>query len=74
MKGGRHRSTACLARWSAATALPASGLSEQTWRAYALHMLLFQLVLTVFTYALLRFQAVLPLNRARWAPLAAMAR
>ncbi|GAO53574.1 potassium-transporting ATPase subunit KdpA [Novosphingobium sp. MD-1] len=36
--------------------------SEQTWRAYALHMLLFQLVLTVFTYALLRFQAVLPLN------------
>jgi K+-transporting ATPase ATPase A chain len=35
---------------------------QQTWRAYALHMLLFQLVLTVFTYALLRFQAVLPLN------------
>jgi potassium-transporting ATPase potassium-binding subunit len=36
--------------------------SEQSWRAYALHMLLFQLVLTLFTYAILRFQAVLPLN------------
>jgi K+-transporting ATPase ATPase A chain len=36
--------------------------SEQTWRTYALHMLLFQLVLTLFTYAILRLQAVLPLN------------
>ncbi|WP_374410953.1 potassium-transporting ATPase subunit KdpA [Novosphingobium colocasiae] len=36
--------------------------AEQGWRAYALHMLLFQLVLTVFTYALLRLQAGLPLN------------
>lgn len=36
--------------------------SEQTWRVYALHMLLFQLVLTLFTYAILRLQAVLPLN------------
>lgn len=35
---------------------------EQSWRTYALHMLLFQLVLTVFTYAILRLQAVLPLN------------
>lgn len=35
---------------------------EQGWRTYALHMLLFQLVLTVFTYAILRLQAVLPLN------------
>lgn len=35
---------------------------ELSWRAYALHMLLFQLVLTMFTYALLRLQAVLPLN------------
>lgn len=35
---------------------------EQSWRAYAVHMLLFQLVLTLFTYALLRLQAVLPLN------------
>ena len=35
---------------------------EQGWRSYAVHMLLFQLVLTVFTYAVLRLQAVLPLN------------
>lgn len=35
---------------------------EQGWRTYALHMLLFQLVLTVFTYAILRLQGVLPLN------------
>ena len=36
--------------------------AEQGWRAYALHMLLFQLVLTLFTYAILRLQAILPLN------------
>jgi len=36
--------------------------AEQTWRTYALHMLLFQLVLTGFTYATLRLQAALPLN------------
>lgn len=35
---------------------------EQGWRTYAVHMLLFQLVLTLFTYAILRLQAVLPLN------------
>lgn len=35
---------------------------EQGWRSYAVHMLLFQLVLTLFTYAVLRFQAPLPLN------------
>lgn len=35
---------------------------EQGWRTYAVHMLLFQLVLTLFTYALLRLQAALPLN------------
>ncbi|MGN6279883.1 MAG: potassium-transporting ATPase subunit KdpA [Sphingomonas sp.] len=35
---------------------------EQGWRAYALHMLMFQLVALLFTYALLRLQAVLPLN------------
>ena len=35
---------------------------EQGWRSYAVHMLLFQLVLTLFTYAILRLQAVLPLN------------
>jgi len=36
--------------------------AEQGWRTYALHMLLFQLVLTLFTYAVLRLQADLPLN------------
>ena len=36
--------------------------AEQTWRTYALHMLLFQLVLTGFTYAIIRLQAALPLN------------
>ncbi len=35
---------------------------EQGWRSYAVQMLVFQLVLTVFTYALLRLQSVLPLN------------
>lgn len=36
--------------------------AEMGWRRYALHMLLFQAVLLVFTYAVLRLQAVLPLN------------
>ena len=36
--------------------------AEQGWRRYALHMLLFQLVLLLFTYAVLRLQAVLPMN------------
>lgn len=35
---------------------------EQGWRRYALHMLVFQLVTALFTYAVLRLQAVLPLN------------
>ncbi len=35
---------------------------EQTWRQYALALLLFQLVTTLATYALLRLQAHLPLN------------
>ncbi|WP_448662098.1 potassium-transporting ATPase subunit KdpA [Sphingomonas sp. CJ20] len=35
---------------------------EQGWRAYAVHMLLFQLVLLLFTYAILRLQDVLPMN------------
>ena len=36
--------------------------AEQGWRRYAAHMLLFQLVLLLFTYAILRLQHVLPLN------------
>jgi K+-transporting ATPase ATPase A chain len=43
----------------------ASGIDperEQNWLTYALHMLAFQLVLTLFTYAILRLQAMLPMN------------
>lgn len=36
--------------------------AEQGWRRYAVHMLLFQMLLLLFTYAILRFQHVLPLN------------
>lgn len=35
---------------------------EQGWRRYALHMLLFNLALLLFTYAVLRLQGVLPGN------------
>jgi K+-transporting ATPase ATPase A chain len=35
---------------------------EQGWRRYAVHMLLFNAALTLFTYAVLRLQALLPLN------------
>jgi K+-transporting ATPase ATPase A chain len=35
---------------------------EQSWRRYAVHMLVFNAVLGLFTYAILRAQAVLPLN------------
>ena len=35
---------------------------EQGWRRYAVHMLVFNAVLMIFTYAVLRLQAVLPLN------------
>ncbi|NML06646.1 potassium-transporting ATPase subunit KdpA [Sphingomonas sp. G-3-2-10] len=36
--------------------------AEQGWRRYALHMLLFQLALLLFTYVVLRLQGVLPMN------------
>ena len=36
--------------------------AEQGWRRYALHMLAFQLVTLLFTYAILRLQGVLPMN------------
>ena len=35
---------------------------EQGWRRYAIHMLLFNAALMLLTYAVLRLQAVLPLN------------
>ncbi|HEX8555165.1 MAG TPA: potassium-transporting ATPase subunit KdpA [Sphingomonas sp.] len=37
--------------------------AEQGWRRYAVHMLLFNLTLLLLTYAVLRLQAVLPLNQ-----------
>lgn len=36
--------------------------AEMGWRRYALHMLMFQLATLLFTYLVLRFQDVLPLN------------
>ena len=42
--------------------------AEQSWRKYALHMLLFQLVALLFTYAILRLQHVLPMNPRELAP------
>jgi potassium-transporting ATPase potassium-binding subunit len=35
---------------------------EQSWRAYGIHMLLFNLALLILTYAVLRLQGVLPWN------------
>ena len=40
---------------------------EQGWRRYAVHMLLFNAVLALFTYAVLRLQFFLPLNVPRMA-------
>ena len=37
-------------------------VEEQGWRRYALHLLLFNLALLLFTYAVLRLQGVLPGN------------
>jgi len=36
--------------------------AEQSWRRYAVHMLIFNAVLLLFTYAVLRLQGVLPGN------------
>jgi len=36
---------------------------DQSWRTYAVHMLLFNLVLLLLTYAVVRLQAYLPLNQ-----------
>ncbi len=36
--------------------------AEMSWRRYAVHMLLFQVVTLLFTYAILRLQWYLPLN------------
>jgi K+-transporting ATPase ATPase A chain len=42
---------------------------EQTWRRYAVHMIVFNAVLALLTYALLRMQAFLPFNPAGLAAL-----
>ena len=39
---------------------------EQGWRRYALHMLLFNVALMVFTYAVLRLQAYCQVTRRGW--------
>ena len=44
---------------------------DQTWRAYAVHMLIFNLALLLFTYAVLRLQGVLPGNPLGYAGIAA---
>ncbi|RYD59655.1 MAG: potassium-transporting ATPase subunit KdpA [Sphingomonadales bacterium] len=36
--------------------------ADMGWRRYAVHMLFFQIVLLLFTYAVLRLQGVLPMN------------
>ena len=40
--------------------------AEQGWRRYAVHMLLFNVALLLFTYAILRLQGVLPLNPLKY--------
>ena len=42
---------------------------EQTWRRYAVHMLIFNAVLLLLTYAVLRLQGMLPLNPLGYAGL-----
>ncbi|QDZ08080.1 potassium-transporting ATPase subunit KdpA [Sphingomonas panacisoli] len=37
--------------------------ADQSWRRYAVHMLVFQLVTAIFTYIILRAQGWLPLNQ-----------
>jgi K+-transporting ATPase ATPase A chain len=45
--------------------------AEQGWRRYAVHMLLFNTALLLMTYAVLRLQAVLPLNEPGYASVGA---
>ena len=40
---------------------------EMSWRRYAVHMLIFNVALALFTYAILRLQAFLPLNTPKFA-------
>ena len=45
--------------------------AEMGWRRYALHMLLFNVALLLFTFAVLRLQGMLPMNPRRLAGLGA---
>lgn len=45
--------------------------AEQTWQRYAVHMLIFNVVLLLLTYAMLRLQDVLPLNPLGYAAIGA---
>ncbi len=45
--------------------------AEQSWRRYAVHMLIFNTVLLLFTYAVLRLQGLLPLNQLGYAGIGA---
>jgi K+-transporting ATPase ATPase A chain len=40
--------------------------SDQSWRRYAVHMLVFQVVTALLTYVILRAQAVLPFNQSHF--------
>ena len=40
--------------------------SDQSWRRYAVHMLVFQVITVLLTYAILRAQAVLPFNQSHF--------
>ena len=40
--------------------------AEQSWRRYAVHILIFNTALLLFTYAVLRLQGMLPLNPLRY--------
>jgi len=42
--------------------------AEQGWRRYTVHMLAFQVVTVLFTYAILRLQNILPMNPRTLAP------
>ncbi|MFC0205735.1 potassium-transporting ATPase subunit KdpA [Novosphingobium soli] len=44
---------------------------DQSWRRYAVHMLVFNAVLTLLTYGLLRLQGLLPLNGLGYAGIGA---
>ena len=67
LRGTPHATPrAVAARWSAAFIIcPASIDRRQSWRRYAVKILIFNAALLLLTYAVLRLQAGLPLDPAR---------